>query len=45
MERRELRLEDSQDVTEANAGILVIPDGGASERYVAWDQVQRIEFE
>ena len=43
-EGRELRLEDSQDVTESNAGVLVIPDGG-TERYVSWDKVQRIDFE
>jgi hypothetical protein len=41
----ELRLEESQDVTEANSGVLVFPDGGGSERYVPWDQVQRIEIE
>ncbi|MCI0408760.1 MAG: hypothetical protein L0191_09385 [Acidobacteria bacterium] len=44
-EGRELRLEDSQDVAEANAGVLVIPGGGKSDQYVSWDQVQRIDFE
>jgi len=44
-EGRELRLEDGQDVSEANAGILVIPDGTGSEQYVPWDQVRRIDFE
>ena len=44
-EGRELRLEDSQDVSEANAGIVVIPEGGATERYVPWVQVQRIDFQ
>jgi len=44
-ERRELRLEDSQDVTEANAGVLVIPTGGGSERYIPWDEVRQVEFQ
>jgi len=44
-ESRELRLEDSQDVTEANAGVLVIPTGGGSERYIPWDEVRQVEFQ
>ena len=44
-EGRELRLEDSQDVSEDNAGVLVIPEGGGVERYVPWDQVERVDFE
>jgi hypothetical protein len=42
---RELRLEESQDVTDNNAGVLVIPDGGGAEHYVPWDRLRRIEFE
>ena len=42
---RDLQLDESQDVTESNAGVLVIPEGGGPERYVPWDRVRRIEFE
>jgi hypothetical protein len=41
----ELRLEESQDVTESNSGVLIFPDGGGEERYVPWDEVRRIEIE
>jgi hypothetical protein len=40
----ELRLGDSQDVTESNVGILVLPDGG-TEQYVPWERVRRIDFD
>ena len=42
---REVTLEESHDVTEANAGVLVKPDGSGSEEYVSWDQIRRIDFE
>jgi len=41
----ELRLEESQDVTEANSGVLVLHEGGGAEQYVSWDQVRRIDFD
>jgi hypothetical protein len=41
----ELRLEESQDVTESNSGVLILPDAGGEERYVPWDEVRRIEME
>ena len=42
---REVRLEESQDVTDSNSGILVMPDGGAPEHYLPWSQVRRIDFD
>lgn len=41
----ELRLGDSQDVTEKNAGILVILDSGGTEQYLSWRNVRRIDFD
>lgn len=41
---QELKLEDSQDVSEANAGVLVLLPGG-SEQYVPWDRVRKIDFD
>jgi len=40
----ELRLGESQDVTERNAGVLVLPEGG-TEQYVPWERVRRIDFD
>jgi sporulation protein YlmC with PRC-barrel domain len=40
-----LRLEDSQDVTSSNAGVLVLREGGGTETYVPWDRIRRIDFE
>jgi len=42
---RDLKLEETQDVTERNAGVLVLQEGSASEHYVAWDRVDKIEFD
>jgi hypothetical protein len=39
-----LNLEDGQDVTESNAGILVFTKGNEVE-YIAWKDVERIEFD
>lgn len=38
-----LRLEDTADVDDSNAGILVL--SGGKKTYVAWDDVERIDFE
>lgn len=40
----ELELEDSQDVSDSNDGILVI-DADGDETYVKWRDVKRIEFD
>ncbi len=42
---RELRLEDSQDVTASNSGVLVMPERGGPEHYVPWEEVRRVEFD
>jgi len=42
---RELRLEDSQDVTASNSGVLVMPEKGGPEHYVPWEEVRRVEFD
>jgi len=39
-----LRLEDSQDVGENNAGVLVFGSGDGEPEYVPWDEVRRIVF-
>ena len=39
----ELRLEDSQDVSRNNDGILVFPDDGGTE-YIDWEDVDKITF-
>lgn len=41
---QEIKLEDSQDVTDSNAGVLVLLPGG-SEQYVPWDRVRKIDFD
>lgn len=41
----ELFLEDSQDVGEDNAGVLVFAREGAEPVYLPWDEVTRIDFE
>lgn len=40
-----LQLEESQDVSEKNAGILVLQTGRESEHYVTWDRIARIDFD
>ena len=40
-----LHLDESQDVTESNAGVLVLHDADGPERYLPWDEVRRIDFE
>ena len=40
----ELELEDSQDVSDRNDGVLVYQDG-EPVAYVTWDEIDRIEFE
>lgn len=39
----ELRLEDAQDVSDKNDGILVFADDG-DEEYIPWDEVEKITF-
>ena len=41
----ELRLEDSKDVGEDNAGVLVYSSDGERPTYVPWETVRRIDFE
>jgi hypothetical protein len=40
----EVLLEDSQDVSSDNAGVLVFASEGADPLYLAWDDVERIDF-
>ena len=40
---QELELEDSQDVSDSNDGVLIL--AGSRETYVRWRDVQRIEFD
>lgn len=40
----ELRLEDETDVDDSNAGLAILGSGNA-ERYLPWDEVQRIDFD
>lgn len=40
----ELLLEDSQDVSADNAGVLVFTSEGAKPVYLAWEDVDRIDF-
>lgn len=40
---RELTLEDSTDVTDANAGVFVL-EGADKKTYVPWQDVKRIDF-
>lgn len=40
-----LRLEGSQDVSEKNAGVLVMKEGAEPEHYVPWGSVARIELD
>ena len=42
---RTLQLEDGQDVTEHNAGTLVLPEPKGPEHYVPWDRTRRIDFD
>ncbi len=39
----DLRLEDTGDVTDRNAGVFVLADG--KKTYVPWEEVKRIDFE
>lgn len=39
----ELRLEDSADVTDRNAGVFILD--GARKTYVPWDEVKQIDLE
>lgn len=41
----ELELEDSQDVSESNDGVLIYTGDEADPTYVAWQDVELIEFE
>ena len=41
----ELRLEDSHDVSDDNSGVLVIAGPEGEPRYLAWDEVARIDLE
>lgn len=41
----EVELEDSQDVTDNNDGVLVFRNEGSEPTYLAWDEVQKIEFD
>ncbi len=41
----ELRLEDSQDVSEDNDGVLVFSSANGDPVYLEWDEVRRIEFD
>ena len=40
----ELVLEDGQDVSESNDGVLVFADGAARPTYLPWRKVNRIEL-
>ncbi len=42
---KELKLEDTVDVGRDNAGMLVFEQGRKEPRYIAWEDVQRIDFE
>jgi hypothetical protein len=42
---RTLQLEDGQDVTEHNAGVLVLPEPKSSEHYVPWAKTRRLDFD
>ncbi len=42
---QDLQLEESHDVAERNAGVLVLFGGKDREHYVPWDRIERIEFE
>lgn len=41
----ELKLEESQDVSDNNAGIAVQGAGADPEAYVPWNEVERVDFE
>ncbi|HNX50426.1 MAG TPA: hypothetical protein PLS53_08680 [Thermoanaerobaculaceae bacterium] len=41
----ELRMEDSQDVSEDNSGVLVIAGPEGEPRYLHWDEVARLDLE
>ena len=40
----ELELEDSQDVSDRNDGVMILPIEGR-ETYVAWRKIERIDFD
>lgn len=42
---QELRLEDTADVGQDNAGVLVFEPGQKNPRYISWGDVRRIDFE
>jgi len=41
----EITLEDGQDVTDSNAGILVIADEDSDPVYIEWEDVELIQFD
>jgi hypothetical protein len=41
----ELRLEDGQDVTDSNDGVVVIQVEASGPHYIPWDEISRIELE
>jgi hypothetical protein len=41
----ELKLTDAADVGRDNAGMLVFAPGQKTPRYIAWEDVRRIDFE
>ncbi len=41
----ELRLSDSQDVSESNAGVVVVRDETGREVYLPWRDIERVDFE
>lgn len=42
---KELKLEDMADVSRDNLGLLVFEKGQKEPRYIAWEDVRRIDFE
>ncbi len=41
----ELELEDSQDASDSNDGILILDERGRDPQYLPWEEVDKIEFE
>jgi hypothetical protein len=39
-----LSLEDAQDVTESNTGILIFSGDAKEPQYVPWDELEKISF-
>ena len=42
---KELKLEDTADVGDENAGVFVFEEGQKEPRYIVWDDIRRIDFE